>query len=80
MQRKPYNIVIDFIPKNNPNVGGGNLRKSGDENTTVQIRVHGYTRTLSLFQDIVAQIREQIPDEMFLNKLVEQFLTSSETE
>jgi ABC-type antimicrobial peptide transport system permease subunit len=76
-ERKPYQIIINFIPKgaasmqNNTN----SLSKKSDD-TTVTIRVHGLQPTISLFQDIVSQIRDQIPDELFLDRLVQNFLTT----
>jgi hypothetical protein len=72
MERKPYHIIINFIPKNQP--ANNALSKGHDIGSTVQIRVHGYKRALVLFQDIVGQLREQLPDEFYLTKLVEKFL------
>ena len=85
LERKPYNIVIDFIPKNGPQIGSGSgnnslLKKGSDDNTFVSIRVHGFTRTMALFKDIVSQLRDQIPDELYLDRLVEKFLTSEAEE
>ena len=45
MERKPYHIIINFIPKGNPNTSGsGGLNKSnsmGSGDSTVNGRVHG---------------------------------------
>lgn len=76
-ERKPYQIVIDFIPTGGPqqNQNNNSLRKSSnDDSTKVAITVQGLERAVALFQDMVAQIREQIPDQVFLDKLVEKFL------
>lgn len=75
--RKPYQIIINFIPTGGAQTSQNNnsLRKSGhDEGTQVAITVQGLERCISLFQEMVAQIREQIPDQVFLDKLVEKFL------
>lgn len=76
LERKPFNIVIDFMPKNQPQNQNSN-KNNNDESSIVNITVHGLTRTLRVFQDIVMQLREQIPDELFLDKLVEQFLADA---
>jgi hypothetical protein len=78
-ERKPYNIVINFIPKGQPNTSShGGLSKAGHDTTTVNIRVHGYDLVLEVFEEIVAQIRDQIPDEQYLNKMVEKFFADRE--
>lgn len=76
LERKPFNIVIDFMPKNQPQNQNSN-KSNNDESSIVNITVHGLQRTLRVFQDIVMQLREQIPDELFLDKLVEQFLADA---
>jgi hypothetical protein len=73
LETKQYNIIIDFIPVvKNP--AGQSHHKSGGDNTSVAITVTGRERCLDLFRDMVSQIREQIPDQLFLDKLVEKFL------
>ena len=77
-ERKPYQIVIDFVPIGSPTVLNNNSLKrssSNEDSTRVCITVQGLERAVLLFQDMVAQIREQLPDQMFLDKLVEKFLT-----
>jgi hypothetical protein len=71
-----YQIVIDFVPVSgsSPHLvhGGG----SGRENsTTVSITVRGRERCEALFSEMVEQIREQLPDNVFLNQLAERFLS-----
>jgi hypothetical protein len=80
---KPYQIHIDFIPTGgvqpNGNSGNGSLRTSKSDTTTrVSITVQGLERCAALFQEMVAQIREQIPDQVFLDKLIEKFLIGSD--
>jgi hypothetical protein len=76
VERKPFNIVIDFIPKNQPQ--NASNKNNGDASSVITIQVHGLNRTLRVFQDVVSQLREQIPDELFLDKLVERFLADVE--
>lgn len=70
-----YQITINFVP-----VGGsailGNSR--GGDVRQVQIMVRGHSKAVGLYQEIVMQIREQLPDQMFLDKLVENLLGTSE--
>jgi len=77
-ERKPFNIVINFVPKGAPQSNLPQKRNSNGDTSTVSINAHGLRRTLKVFQDIVAQLREQIPDERFLDTLVDRFLTSIE--
>jgi hypothetical protein len=81
-ERKPFHIVINFVPKGSPPNGTAGLSKhsNGDDGSTVNIHVQGLRRSIKMFKDIVYQLREQIPDEKFLDTLVENFLTSAENE
>jgi hypothetical protein len=75
-QAKPerlYQVVIDFIPIGNPNTGGSLSR--GNDQAQVGVTVVGRDTCLKLFATIVHQIREQQPDALYLNQLVERFLT-----
>ncbi len=77
---RQFQIIIDFIPVGNSNNNSGNnsmTRKSGSETTTVAITVTGRDKCLELFSHMVEQIREQIPDHMFLDRIVERFLQES---
>lgn len=69
----PYRIIIDFIPTQGSNPVQSSHRNSS-ESSSVQLTVHGRTRTLELFNDMVEQIREQLPDHVWLDKLVERLI------
>jgi len=62
-----YNIIINYMPVNN------NTNSLRDE-ASVQFCVMGYNETVNAYREIVRQIREQIPDQMFLNELVDKLL------
>lgn len=82
-ERKPFAIAINFIPKGAPQQShhSSSLAKHGSgDSTAVHIHVMGLRRTIKVFRDIVRQLREQIPDEKFLDTLVENFLTTTENE
>jgi hypothetical protein len=79
-ERKPFKIIINFVAKGAPQNTGGHMSKSRDDDSGVSIRVMGLRRTLRVFRDIVRQLREQIPDEKFLDTLVEEFLAGTEDE
>jgi hypothetical protein len=79
-ERKPFVIVINFIAKGAPPNGGSSMSKHSGDNSGVQLKVMGLRRTLKAFRSIVGQLREQIPDEKFLDTLVDRFLTSTENE
>jgi hypothetical protein len=83
MEGKPFWVVVNFIPKGAPQqIGHGHQamsKNSNDSGESIRITVQGLRRTLKVFQDIVAQLREQIPDEKFLDTLVDRFLTDIDT-
>jgi hypothetical protein len=76
IENAPYQVVIDFVPVINA-IPTNTLKNGNEDNETVAITVHGRDRCLSLFADMVTQIREQLPDQMFLDKMVEKFLTEN---
>ena len=81
-ERKPFEVIINFIPKGHPpTTSSPHLQKHGNNDvSTVQVRIHGLRRTLRVFQDIVSQLREQIPDEKFLDTLIDRFMATYEDE
>jgi hypothetical protein len=74
---KPFYVVINFEPKGGAPNGAMQKHNSGDS-SSVRVQVLGLRRTLKVFKDIVTQLREQIPDERFLDTLVDRFLASVE--
>lgn len=78
--KRQYNIVIDFVPANGASPGGGMGRNIGNGNTaTLNINVTGRDICLELFSHMVRQIREQLPDNKFLDEIVEQFFQENVT-
>lgn len=66
-----YEITIDFTPKPTTSRPGG-----PDVSTDVlKFKVRGKKEAENAFKLIVNQIREQIPDKFYINKLMEDFLT-----
>jgi len=69
----PYwNIHIDFepfIPQNS------NSPRSRSDESSVMVKVGDKDIAYKLFSEIVNQIREQIPDQLFLDRLAREFLT-----
>jgi len=73
-----YQITIDFIPvPNSPNAPGNSRR---DGTSSVAITVRGADRCLELYKDMIMQIREQQPDKLFLDKMVEKFFADNPLE
>lgn len=62
-----YQIYICFEP------AGSNR----GEQSSVYLNVRGEEKCLSLFKEIVGQIREQNPDQLYLDKLVDKFLAGN---
>ena len=72
-----YQIIIDFIPvagKHSPNIKSNGVTP---ESASVGFTVTGRKTCLELFSHMVEQLREQIPDHMYLDKLVEKFLSEA---
>ena len=75
-QSKIYQITIEYVPLSNSqkNISMSN---SNRETQTVTINVCGQERCYGLFRDMVSQIREQMPDQMYLDKIVEKILLAN---
>lgn len=71
-----YQISIDFVPVQNSNANANNGRRS-DGTSSVAITVRGYDRCIALYMDMIQQIREQQPDKLFLDKMVERFFAEN---
>lgn len=71
-----YQIHIDFVPVQNSNQNANNGRR-GDGTSSVAITVRGYDRCIALYMDMIQQIREQQPDKLVLDKMVERFFAEN---
>ena len=71
-----YSIDIDFVPI--PNTNANNTRR--DDNGFVSIRVIGEKVAKNLFVEIVKQIRDQIPDQKFLDDMLNNMLLGNQVE
>jgi hypothetical protein len=71
-----YQITINFKPVAGSQPNNGKHHSNYDE-SHVNITVRGYDRAIELYRDMISQIREQMPDRLFLDKMVENFLVSN---
>lgn len=61
-------IKVQFEPINaNPN-------QRNDNQFGVDVKVYSRKKAISLFKEMVKQIREQCPDQLYLDKIAENFL------
>jgi hypothetical protein len=61
-------IKVQFEPINtNPSNRDGNF--------AVEVKVYSRKKAIGLFKDMVNQVREQCPDQVYLDKIAENFLT-----
>ncbi len=67
-----YNVSINFVPVS------GNGSNSRPEQREVEITVQGYDATMKFYKQLVSQIREQLPDQKFLDDMVERLLSGEE--
>jgi|ERR1035437_4652135 hypothetical protein len=69
---KKYLITVVYQPENsNPNAHASELREC-------TVALTSRKETYLLFKDMVNQIREQTPDALYLNKLLENLLSDSD--
>lgn len=61
-----YTIALNITPQNRGT--------SSDETEQVEIRICGEKAALSFFKELVTQIREQMPDQVYLDKMLEDIL------
>jgi hypothetical protein len=73
-----YQININFTPLQSSPQNGISKHNNGNDSVTITVR--GYDRALELYHDMINQIREQIPDRLWLDKLVESFFTQNPLE
>ncbi len=72
-----YNITVKYVPVAIGTVPIQSGRAMHCEDVdTVSIRVVGYERGIALFEDMMRQIRMQMPDHLFLDKIVSDFLST----
>jgi len=67
-----YDIHIDYIPEDHGNQN--NSHRNGEGQNVVVVRVRGEQSALKLFKELVQQMREQMPDQVYLDKMVENIL------
>lgn len=66
-----YQVTISYMPVSNG-------PQHNPDAQFVQFTVLGYQRAMMAYREIVQQIREQLPDKVFLNELVDKLLESSD--
>lgn len=73
-----YRIVIDFEPVARSNQSS-NMSMSNSGRTEVKnivsMRIIGEKPALALFKELVIQVREQCPDQPYLDKMIERILS-----
>jgi hypothetical protein len=81
VDNRRFNIIIDFIPTGGA-IPSQQLKKSGSTpgSAHVSIAIVGKDYCIKLFSHMVKQIREQIPDNRFLDSIVEEFLQGDQDE
>jgi len=72
MQVRRYRIIIEYNP-----VGRPGQQISQGEYARFSFDVAGKSECLAVFQDMVMQIREQMPDQVYLDKLVDKMFCGS---
>jgi hypothetical protein len=75
IQAVKYTINISYNSTNRNNNHSSGLSGGRDTIHHVSIGVFGEDRALKLFKELLNQVRDQCPDEPFLNSMVEKILT-----
>lgn len=68
---KHYQISIDFDPV----VTNNTSHKQRNCSEVVKVIITGKKNAHSVYREIIHQIREQTPDKLYLDKLVDKFFT-----
>lgn len=78
---KQFTITVSYYPlaqqKNNQN-GYGNGSGNGIEECSLDLRVIGKKEAYSLYAEIIKEVREQHPNEGYLDELVDRILLGSD--
>lgn len=64
-------VTIDYTPESFQN---GNSNRNSRESCTVSIDVFEKEDAVALFKEMVSQIRDQCPDQLYLDKLISNTL------
>ena len=71
--RVKYQVIVHYVPVSNPN--GSNSRSD-----TESCSVYTYNKKVAetIYRDIVSQYREQNPDSLYLDKIVQNLLSGED--
>jgi len=69
---KYFTLRVNFIPIVSTSIYA--TSNSGSKDDSIECEVFSHREVTSLFRDIVQQIREQAPDQLFLDKAMESIL------
>jgi hypothetical protein len=72
-----YTLRINFTPTNEESLNHANNSSRYENIMCVDFKIYGHKRAVKLYKDIVSQIREQCPDQLYLDKIADTFLSRS---
>jgi len=72
-----YTVTINFEPQETQQQSQSSYTSRNNDSMTVDFKVYGLKRAISIFRDMVSQIREQCPDQLYLDKLLDNLLARS---
>ncbi len=72
-----YTLRINFTPTSEESLNNINNSSRYDHVMCVDFKIYGHQRAVKLYKDIVYQIREQCPDQLYLDKIADALLSRS---
>lgn len=72
-----YQITIIYSPESVTNSNGNQIRSS-DEQRECSVIIRGAVDAHKVFHDLIQQIREQMPDQLFLDKALERMIANAD--
>ena len=73
-----YDIQIMYLPEGASAHNGGNV--SQHDYMHCQVRIRGKVDAYKVYKDLIQQVRESMPDKLFLDKAMENLLTDEDFE
>lgn len=78
-----YVIEINYVPTKAATISNSNNNSSGfinnnkDNTQTIHLKIIGETKALALVKELISQIREQIPDQPYLDSMITNILNGT---
>lgn len=74
--KQPYwQLTVVYSPDN---INTNSVTSSRDEYRECSVTIHGAVNAHKIFKDLIQQVREQMPDALYLDKALERMITGTD--